>query len=139
MVPHCVTLLVHDELHPVHAAGYEQLAEHVRVMQVPGQPDASTAPGAHTPSPVQPPVALHAQLGVHVSIRVPQFPQLTERVALGAHTPSPEQPVHPPQLQSMAQVRDRVPQLPHAPISTAPGVHAPPDEQALKVPQTQVG
>jgi hypothetical protein len=134
-----VIVLEQEELQPLHSPGYEHAAEQERVMHMPGHPAESTVPGEQTPSPVQPPVAPHAQLDVHVSICVPQFPQGTDRVALGAHTPSPLHPDHPPQLQSIPQVREREPQLPQAPISTVPGAHAPPAVQLPKLPHTQVG
>jgi hypothetical protein len=79
-------------------------------------------PGAHSPSPVQVPVPLHAHSAVHVSTRDPQLPQGLDAVVPAVQTPSNRQK---PYDQTFVPVQNRVmvPQRsPHGRSSIALGL-----------------
>lgn len=85
-----------------------------------------TSVGAQTPSPSQVPVD-HAQASVHVSVRVPQCPQIEAAFAPGTQAPvSPAQALKSDQRPSPLHTRVCVPHLPHAVVSATPASQGPP-------------
>jgi len=137
VVPHCENEEEQLESQPVQAVGYAHVASQVRVMQVPGHPLPSTAPGEQTPSPAQVP-EIHPQEPLQVSAWVPHIPHATLRMVPGAQGPSPAQAPQAPHPHDALQTRARVPQLPQDPMSTAPGAQTPSPVHAPKLPHAQL-